>query len=101
MEEKEQGSQAQSRQLMCVDSDGKKISRHPELDHLITVYNNQTAGEKGDGVTLKKNNTGFNRHDAPILTAIAENYLERGYVSADEFAIASRLIRKYHAQWGE
>ncbi|MDE5688378.1 MAG: AAA family ATPase [Paramuribaculum sp.] len=80
---------------------GNKISSHPDLDHLIIVYNNQTAGEQGDGATRKKNGIGFNKHDAPILTAIAENYLQWGFVFADDFAIVSRLIRKYHSQWGE
>jgi len=53
----------------------KKISNHPDLDHLVIVYRNQTRDEKGEGETRKKNGIGFNKFDAPILTAIAENYL--------------------------
>lgn len=77
------------------------ITDHPDLDHLITVYNNQTNDEVGERRTRKKNGIGFNKHDAPILTAIAENYLECGYVFQDDLAIVSSLIPKYHAQWGE
>ncbi|MDE6317568.1 MAG: AAA family ATPase [Muribaculaceae bacterium] len=79
----------------------KKVSRHPDLDHLVIVYKNQTMNEKSKGLSQKRNGIGFNKHDAPILTAIAENYLEYGFVFQDDFATVSRLIPKYHAQWGE
>lgn len=78
-----------------------KVSHHPDLDHLIIVYRNQTSDEKGEASTIKKNGKGFNKHDAPILTAIAENYLEYGFVFQDDLATVSHLIQKYHAQWGE
>ncbi len=78
-----------------------KVTNHPDLDHLIIVYKNQTGNEKSEGATHKRNGIGFNKHDAPILTAIAENYLECGFVFRDDLAIVSRLIPKYHAQWGE
>lgn len=78
-----------------------KIRSHPDLDHLVIVYRNQTGNEKSEGVTEKKNGIGFNKFDAPILTPIAENYLEYGFVFLDDFAIVARLIQKYHSQWGE
>ena len=78
-----------------------KVTHHPNLDHLIIVYKNQTGNEKSDRITEKKNGIGFNKNDAPILTAIAENYLKYGFVFNDDFAIVSRLISKYHIQWEE
>ena len=78
-----------------------KVTHHPNLDHLIIVYKNQTGNEKSDRITEKKNGIGFNKNDAPILTAIAENYLKYGFVFNDDFAIVSRLIPKYHIQWEE
>ena len=78
-----------------------KVTHHPNLDHLIFVYKNQTGNEKSDRITEKKNGIGFNKNDAPILTAIAENYLKYGFVFNDDFAIVSRLIPKYHIQWEE
>lgn len=78
-----------------------KVFEHPHLDHLVIVYRNQTGEEKDESSTIKKNGRGFNKFDAPILTTIAENYLECGFVSQDDFATVSRLIPKYHAQWGE
>ena len=77
------------------------VTHHPNLDHLIIVYKNQTGNEKSDRITEKKNGIGFNKNDAPILTAIAENYLKYGFVFNDDFAIVSRLIPKYHIQWEE
>lgn len=79
----------------------KKVSNHPDLDHLVIVYWNQTGEEKCEGETRKKNGLGFNKVDAPILTLIAENYLENGFVFHDDFVIVSRLIQKYHSQWSE
>lgn len=81
--------------------EGNKVTSHPDLDHLIVVYKNQTGNEKGGKITEKKNGIGFNKHDAPILTPIAENYIESGFVYKDDFAIVSRLIQKYHAQWNK
>ncbi len=78
-----------------------KVSVHPDLDHLVTVYRNQTGDEKSEGETRNKNGKGFNKFDAPILTAIAERYLANGFVFQDDFATVSRLIQKYHAQWDE
>lgn len=78
-----------------------KVTSHPDLDHLVIVYKNQTGTEKCEGSAQKRNGIGFNKQDAPILTTIAENYIENGFVNQDDFAIVSRLIRKYHAQWGE
>lgn len=76
-----------------------KISNHPDLEHLIVVYENQTDKEKSKGIAQNKNGIGFNKRDAPILTPIAEKYLECGYVYDEDLAVTSRLIRKYHAQW--
>ena len=94
MAEKQSGAK-----VNLVKQESNKVTNHPDLDHLVTVYKNQTSNEKGEGIAEKKNGIGFNKHDAPILTSIAENYIECGFVYNDDFAIVSRLIQKYHAQW--
>ena len=106
MREKNSGISAQKSESEHVELasyvyDGNKVSRHPDLDHLLVVYRNQTGDEKGESSTIMKNGKGFNKHDAPILTAIAENYLEYGFVFQDDLGTVSYLIQKYHAQWGE
>ena len=50
-------------------------------------------------MTQGDNGIGFNKADAPVLTPIAEKYEACGYVTREELAIVSRLIRKYHRQW--
>ena len=65
----------------------------------MIVYDGQTGKEKSHGTTHGDNGIGFNKADAPILSPIAEKYESCGYVTRDELAIVSRLIRKYHRQW--
>ena len=72
-----------------------------DLDHLMIVYRGQTGKEKSLGMTQGENGVGFNKADAPILTPIAEKYESYGYVTREELAIVTRLIRKYHRQWEE
>ena len=50
-------------------------------------------------MTQGDNGIGFNKADAPVLTPLAEKYEACGYVTREELAIVSRLIRKYHRQW--
>ena len=78
-----------------------RITSHPDLDHLMIVYNGQTGREKSKGMTRGTNGVGFNKVDAPILTPIAEKYASCGFVTREELSIVSRLIRKYHRQWEE
>lgn len=106
MREKTTGSGTPKSQSVPVEApsivtETNKVLQHPDLDHLIIVYKNQTGDEKGEALTIKKNGKGFNKHDAPILTTIAENYLEYGFVFQDDLATVSHLIQKYHAQWGK
>lgn len=76
-----------------------KISNHTDLEHLITVYKNQTNTEKNMGTAVNRNGIGFNKLDAPVLTTISEKYLLHGFVNSEDLTIVSRLIKKYHAQW--
>lgn len=63
------------------------------------VYYNQNNSEQVGGYTVERNGVGFNKIDAPILTELAEKYLSQGYLAADELAIISTRIKKYHNQW--
>jgi ATP-dependent DNA helicase PIF1 len=72
---------------------------HPDIEHLIIVYRNQTSDEHG--TAMHKNNKGFNKMDAPILTKLAEKYLKDGFLYEDELQIVSSKIKKYHAQFKE
>lgn len=79
----------------------EKVYQHEDIDHLLTVYRNQTGDEKENGTAKCVNGKGFNKIDAPILTPLAEFYLRNKFLYRSDLQTVSRLIRKYHAQWGE
>ena len=81
--------------------DEEKVYQHEDIDHLLTVYRNQTGDEKEKGVAKCVNGKGFNKVDAPILTPLAEFYLRNKFLYRSDQQTVSRLIRKYHAQWEE
>lgn len=76
-----------------------KVYQHEDIDHLLTVYRNQTGDEKEKGIAKCVNGKGFNKVDAPILTPLAEFYLKNRFLYRFDLQMVSRLIRKYHAQW--
>ena len=81
------------------ESDEVRITCDPDIEHLLIVYRNQTGDEKQEMTAKRQNGIGFNKVDAPILTALAEKYLEQGYLTASELEIVHRLIAKYWKQW--
>ena len=69
------------------------------MKHLLIVYRNQTGSEKQEMTANKQNGIGFNRIDAPILTPLAEKYLDEGFLTLSELETVRRLIAKYWKQW--
>ena len=78
-----------------------RIYSHDDIDHLLIVYNNQTGQEKGELTAKKRNGIGFNKADAPVLSELAEKFLEERFLTEDELQTVSALIAKYHRQWEE
>ena len=76
-----------------------RVESHPDIRKLMIVYGNQTGAEKSEGETKRLNGVGFNKFDAPTLTAIAEDYASQGWITRDQLRVVSRSIQKYHAQW--
>jgi hypothetical protein len=81
-------------------SEGRKTTSNPDIDHLLIVYRNQNEDEKYNRMTRRLNGKGFNKMDAPILTELAEKYLDNGNLTKDELATVHHLIAKYRRQWG-
>ena len=77
----------------------QKITSSPDIDHLLVVYRNQNEDERHNRMTKRLNGIGFNKNDAPVLTELAEKYLDNGTLSKDELATVHRLIAKYRRQW--
>ena len=81
-------------------SEGRKITSSPDIDHLLIVYRNQNDDEIHAKRTKRLNGKGFNKMDAPVLTELAEKYLNEGYLAESELETVHRLIAKYRKQWG-
>lgn len=81
-------------------SEERKTTSNLDIDHLLTVYQNQNEDEIHAKRTKRLNGKGFNKMDAPVLTELAEKYLENGSLSRDELETVHRLIAKYRRQWG-
>ena len=81
------------------DDTDKTPPPDPDIEHLLIVYRNQTSEEVEKQTANRKNKIGFNKADAPILTALAEKYLDQGELSPAELATVRRLIAKYWKQW--
>lgn len=79
--------------------ESEKITSSPDIDHLLTVYRNQTGDEQQGRKTSKENGIGFNKNDAPILSDLAETFLAKGYLTRSELQTVSRKIQKYRKQW--
>ena len=79
--------------------DEKRITEDPDIDHLLVVYHNQNPDEKCAMATKRVNGVGFNKHDAPVLTPLAEKYLAEGYLFESELEAVHHLVPKYWRQW--
>ena len=83
------------------EAKSQKITSSPDIDHLLVVYRNQNEDERHNRMTKRLNGIGFNKNDAPVLTELAEKYLDNGTLSKDELATVHRLIAKYRRQWAQ
>lgn len=81
------------------EEDEKRITEDPDIDHLLVVYRNQNPDERFAMATKRVNGVGFNKHDAPVLTPLAEKYLVEGYLFESEMETVHHLVPKYWRQW--
>lgn len=77
-----------------------KLSTDPAwaLKALAAVYANQTAQERGAGVTVEDNGIGFGGRDAEFLSSLAVQAAQRGSLSPKQMAILHKRIACYHGQ---
>lgn len=64
----------------------------------VKIFERQTTDEQLNDGTSHNNGIGFNGTDAFILSRFAKFYMERGYMSEKQLAIAKRKIQKYAKQ---
>ncbi len=65
---------------------------------LLRIYANQEADEQLIADTTKRNGIGFTPADAPILTSLAKQMLERNWLSPKQWEILYKLLPKYAGQ---
>lgn len=75
-----------------------KTSTKWALKGLITIYRNQTPDERTGQMTKFHNALGFTAYDAPILSSIAESYINTNAISADQLRTVKNIIPKYWEQ---
>ena len=66
---------------------------------LLHTYDCQTSREKRERLTIYENWVGFDIEDAPILTEIAERYLQSGTLTSHEGNVVRHRCRKYAGQY--
>jgi len=64
----------------------------------VKLFEKQTEEEKATDHTGVSNGVGFNGTDAFIMSKFAKFYMERGFLSPKQLAIAKRKIQKYAKQ---
>ena len=65
---------------------------------LLRIYSNQELDEQLVADTTKRNGIGFTPADAPILTSLAKQMLERNWLSPRQWEILYKLLPKYARQ---
>ena len=65
---------------------------------LLRIYANQELDERLLADTTKRNGIGFTPADAPILTSLAKQMLERNWLSPRQWEILYKLLPKYARQ---
>ena len=65
---------------------------------LLRIYANQELDEQLVADTTKRNGIGFTPADAPILTSLAKQMLERNWLSVKQWEILYKLLPKYARQ---
>ena len=60
---------------------------------LIRLYSYQTADEQSGHTTEHLNDVGFNAYDADIMTSMAEQYKERGFLTPRQLAYLQKSLK--------
>jgi hypothetical protein len=68
------------------------------LSALVKIYDFQTEEEQSIGGTNEYNNVGFTGVDGLILSSIAKQYINKGWLSPKQKAIVMKKMSKYTRQ---
>lgn len=65
---------------------------------LITIFNNQTASEQATDSVRCFNGIGFTGHDAPFMSSLAKQYIDKGFLSEKQLYYVKKTMPKYAGQ---
>ncbi len=65
---------------------------------LVVIHQRQTPEEKFAHISVEVNGIGFNQADAEFLTSLAEQVIEKDWLSGKQMAHARKRIQKYWQQ---
>lgn len=68
---------------------------------LLKMYDRQEDDEKAAQETRKHNSVGFNGADAPILSSIAQQLTNKGWISQKQRELCRKKLMKYAGQLAE
>lgn len=81
--------------------DNKELTKQEKkelMQKLLYLYQSQTDEEQNAGVTVEKNNAGFNGVDAGFCSSLAEQVLSGRYLSQKQFEHLGKILPKYSRQ---
>ena len=65
---------------------------------LLKIYDFQTADEQMAGYTRKYNNVGFSGAHGEIMSSLAVQYRQKGWLSPKQMNVVHKIIHKYTRQ---
>lgn len=74
------------------------VNDNAVVNVLLTIYDRQTQDEQITEATIEQNGVGFTGADAEILSSFSEQYLNKGYLSMKQMALAREKVKKYWSQ---
>lgn len=83
-----------------VDTLKQQIQSNPKqaVRALLRIYENQNESEREHQCTMFKDGYGFTQNDAEFGSSLAEQYLEKQFLTAKQMEAVQRMMPKYAKQ---
>ena len=83
-----------------VDTLKQQIQSNPKqaVRALLRIYENQNESEREHLCTVFKDGCGFTKNDAEFGSSLAEQYLEKNFLTSKQMEAVQRMMPKYANQ---
>ena len=75
-----------------------EANRKQAVRALLRIYENQNQSEREHQCTMFKDGCGFTQNDAEFGSSLAEQYLEKKFLTAKQMEAVQRMMPKYANQ---